>query len=217
MQADRPKQYLRLGNKTILEQTLDKLLSFAPITGAVVVLNKSDEYWSKLNYRSSKPVLITIGGNERHHSVLNGLLRLKQINANNPMVLVHDAVRPLVTHTDLTNLLAAVENYSDGGLLASPVADTLKRANMKGQCQSTVSRNQLWHAFTPQAFTLNLLLRALNYVVENDLQITDDASAVELLGCSPRLVTSSVENIKITRSDDLNLVKAIFDFQHKNK
>lgn len=210
MQASRPKQYLPLKGKSILLHTLDKVLSHPQITGAVLVLNKHDQYWQKQNYCHSKPVLQCEGGERRHHSVLNGLLMLQQqMPAINPYVLIHDAVRPFVSHKDIDRLIDALSVCEDGALLAVPVADTLKYANHENRVQSTYPRENLWRAFTPQAFRLEKILAALKNVITHKLEVTDDVSAMELTGAQPLLVQGDSDNIKITTPQDLLLAKKI--------
>ena len=210
MQAELPKQYLKLSDKTIIEHSLDSLLSHGSITGAVVILSSDDRHWAKLNYQSSKPVIFAEGGKQRHHSVYNGLEKLSAHLEQDCFVLVHDAVRPLVSHHDISRLIEAMNQHKDGALLAAPVADTLKQENDEGNVDQTISRNRLWRAFTPQIFRASFLLKALQYVRENRYDITDDASAIEAIGLKPKLVLGSVENIKITLPEDLMLARQIW-------
>ncbi len=211
MLTDRPKQYIELSSKTILQHTLDNLLSHPLISGAVLIINSNDDYWEKLNYQHQKPVLLCTGGVQRHHSVYNGLLKLEQHLSENPNVLIHDAVRPFVSHHDLDKLLQALADSDDGALLAAPVADTLKVADHNKSVKSTFPRDNLWRAFTPQAFRLEKILLALENVINNKLQITDDASAMELMGASPRLVLGDAQNIKITTPQDLSLAEKLLN------
>jgi len=209
MRADKPKQYLPLGAKTILEQTLDNLLSYPKIKGAVLILNAEDRRWESLNYQHEKPLLLCDGGEQRHHSVFNGLQLLADRQIENCMVLIHDAVRPFVSHQDLDRLLLAMDNHEDGAILAAPVADTLKFADTSSSIVSTHPRDHLWRAFTPQAFRLELILSALESVIHEGLEITDDASAMEKAGYKPKLITSDSRNIKITHPQDLHLAELL--------
>lgn len=209
MQADRPKQYLQLGSKTILEHTLDKLLSHSQISGMVLILNENDSYWDQLDYKHEKPILLCIGGEQRYHSVFNGLKTLSSRIQKNAIVLIHDAVRPLVTHADIERLITAASSRDDGAILAAPVADTLKVADHNLKIQSTQARDQLWRAFTPQAFQLNLILPALESVIMKELPVTDDASAMEQAGYRPELVLGDSRNIKITHPEDLHLAELL--------
>ncbi len=209
MQADRPKQYLKLGEQTILQHTLDRLLSHPEIDGAVLVLHAQDQYWNELNYRSARPLLICTGGAQRHHSVFNGLRHLKQQSIGNPLVLIHDAVRPFVSHDDLSRLIELAVLQQDGALLAAAVTDTLKLADTKSTVIATQSRENLWRALTPQAFRLDTIQPVLQSAIEKNLPITDDASAMELSGFHPLLVSSASMNFKITTPDDLLLAQFI--------
>jgi 2-C-methyl-D-erythritol 4-phosphate cytidylyltransferase len=212
MQSALPKQYLPLVDKTIIEHTLDRLLSHPQIAGAVVVLSTTDKYWTNLNYQthSTKPLIIAQGGAFRHQSVFNGLEKLCADINQNCYALVHDAVRPLVTINDLNRLIEVARQHSAGALLGAPIFDTIKRLNVDGNINQTMSRTGLWRAFTPQVFKADLLMDALKFVIENKLEITDDASAIEAIGQSPKLVLGSAENIKITLPEDLMLARLIW-------
>ncbi|RDH83882.1 MAG: 2-C-methyl-D-erythritol 4-phosphate cytidylyltransferase [endosymbiont of Galathealinum brachiosum] len=217
MQADRPKQYLPLHNKTVIEHTLDRLLSLDEITGVVLSISEGDEYWPELEYTTDKPLLIARGGKERCDSVLNALSLL---NANtdltkNIWVLVHDAARPCVRPEDIQHLIETASSKDDGGLLALPVRDTMKRSsnNECSQVEVTVEREGLWHALTPQMFDLKLLMNALTGAQQKKLSVTDDASAMELAGYHPQLVEAHEDNIKITRAFDLKLAELFLQNQ----
>jgi 2-C-methyl-D-erythritol 4-phosphate cytidylyltransferase len=215
MQSELPKQYLPFVDKTIIEHTLDKLLSHPEVAGAVVVLNPVDTYWANLNYesQSKKQLIFAEGGVLRHQSVFNGLEKLCSNVSQNCYALVHDAVRPLVTIKDLDRLIEAARQHSAGALLGVPIADTIKQLNVDGNINQTISRTRLWRAFTPQVFRTDLLMEALKFVIENKLEITDDASAVEAIGQCPKLVLGSAENIKITLPEDLMLARKIWAHQ----
>ncbi|MCH7880868.1 MAG: 2-C-methyl-D-erythritol 4-phosphate cytidylyltransferase [Proteobacteria bacterium] len=213
MQSSTPKQYLKLGEKTIIEHTLDRLLSFDGIYGVILVLRADDTDWPGLNYQSEKPILTATGGEERKHSVFNGLLKLRKLDLDDPYALVHDAVRPLVPHRDLVCLVEAATNHEAGALLALPITDTIKQQDEQGNSIKSVAREGLWRAFTPQLFRANLLHQALNHVLQNNLEITDDAAAIEALGMKPKLVPCSAENIKLTHPEDLSLAEQILSRQ----
>ena len=210
MLSKTPKQYLMFEGRTILEHCLDRLLSHPRIEAAVVVLNDADEYWEKLSYRSSKPLYTTAGGRERHHSVYQGILAVQQQGVTDALLLVHDAVRPLVTHSDLDKVIAAARAHEAGAILATPVSDTLKLQSEVMEIISTVSRDRLWRALTPQVFHQQILLRALKKVIDENSEITDDAAALEGLGYKPALVPGVEENIKITTPADLRLAQLIW-------
>ena len=214
MQSARPKQYLSFCGKTILEHTLDRLLECPLVHGAVLVLRKNDPYWSNLNYRPSKPFHVTIGGEHRQDSVINGLSVLCDL-FEGAYALVHDAVRPLVPEADLIKLIESLKTARQGALLGSPVADTLKKANKHGFIEVTVERDKLWRAFTPQLFDAEILLAALEKARQSGQNLTDDSAAIEAAGYQPLLIEGSSENIKITLPDDLQLAEIIWKKQLK--
>jgi len=215
MQADRPKQYLELHQKTVIEHTLDRLLSMDEVCGVVLSVSETDTYWPQLNYTSSKPILIAAGGKERSDSVLNALLLLEQHvdDAQTVWALVHDAARPCVRTSDIRHLIENASQSENGGLLALPVRDTMKRASENSLVQQTVDREGLWHALTPQMFRLDLLIHALKQAQQNNRLITDDCSAMELAGYHPRLIEAHEDNIKITRAFDLQLAALYLQLQ----
>jgi 2-C-methyl-D-erythritol 4-phosphate cytidylyltransferase len=210
MQSSTAKQYLAFQGKTIIEHCLDRLLSHAEIEGAVVVLSEDDEHWRDLAYTADKPVFSATGGSERQHSVYNGTSTLKQRCGSDVMALVHDAVRPLVSHGDLDNVIDAARGNPAGAILATPVADTLKRQNERMEIASTVSRECLWRALTPQVFHLAPLMNALESAIEEEIAITDDAHALEMMGYAPALVSGRADNFKITSPGDLELAEMIW-------
>lgn len=206
MQSAIPKQYLDLNGRPVLEYTVNVLLKNDYISGLVIALQHDDEYWPDIKINSSKPVLRVEGGNERVDSVLNALTTLTndaQFHEHD-WVMVHDAVRPCLTHSDIEKLVQDVDN-ANGGLLALPVRDTMKREKGNATVEQTVNRENLWHALTPQYFPALDLKNALENAVNNRLLITDESSAMEMAGFSPKLVNGHEDNIKITRPDDLRL------------
>lgn len=210
MQSDVPKQYLPFNGSTVIETTLDNLLSHDDIVGAVVVLSDNDSYWNDLAYQNDKPVLIAKGADERFGSVMNGLSILTSVAKENDLwVMIHDAVRPCITHEDLDSLIKASEVEAEGVFLAHPVADTLKTADTEGYCISTVDRSMLWRAFTPQMFPYDLIVRALSHVIKNDISVTDDVSSVEALGLKPKIILGRSDNIKITYPQDILIAETI--------
>ena len=209
MAADRPKQYLELQNKTVMEHCLQRLLDHPDISGVVVSLDEHDTYWADINFTHNKPVITCTGGAERYDSVMNALLALKNSlsseESEQTWVLVHDAARPCVRSEDITRLIESASFDDHGGLLAIPVRDTMKRQQENNRVQTTVDRTGLWHALTPQMFKLPLLINALDKAHQKGLHVTDDASAMELDGYTPLLVEGHEDNIKITRPFDLTL------------
>lgn len=208
MQSAIPKQHLMLGEKSILEHTLSRLLSHASIGKIVVVLPESDQTFSKLAIASDPRIVMTMGGAERSISVLNGLACVET-----DWVLVHDAARPCITLTDLDKLFETAVKQDDGAILASPVKDTMKRSDHQNHILETVPRSQLWHALTPQMFPTQLLVDAIDAGINQGLVLTDEASAMEMAGYQPRLVEGRADNIKVTLPEDLALAEFILKQQ----
>ena len=207
MQADRPKQYLPLCGKTVLEHTLACFSHHPDISGIVVCLSETDPYWPELDLHSEVVIHRAAGGTERCHSVLNGLELVAQYAEAEDWVLVHDAARPCLSREDLNNLIDAVASDEVGGILAVPVRDTMKRDNGAGYIDHTVERAGLWHALTPQMFRLGLLHQALQAALADGFEVTDEASAVEHMGRQVRLIEGRSNNIKVTRPEDLSLAE----------
>jgi 2-C-methyl-D-erythritol 4-phosphate cytidylyltransferase len=206
MGADIPKQYLTLGDRTVLEHTLDTLLSCQRLTGVILVLSPADQRRAEIEQRYAQQALETVrGGAERCHSVLNGLDYLATQATDDDWVLVHDAARPCVRAEDIERLMSTLEGGSEGGLLGVPVADTMKRVDNDLSISGTVDREDLWHAYTPQMFRLGALRTALQQAIGSGQTVTDEANAMELAGYRPRMVQGSRDNIKITVPSDLPL------------
>lgn len=202
MGSDVPKQYLKLGEKTVLEHTISRFQEIPQIKGIVVCIAPDDLFFNQLSI--SKKIMITNGGKERSDSVLNGLNYLEQHAKENDWILVHDAARPCVRKSDIEKLMFELQNHEIGGLLAVPVRDTMKRAKNQ-HVEMTINRENLWHALTPQMFRFKLLKTALETALEKQQIITDEAQAIEFLGLSPMLIEGHADNIKITHPNDLKL------------
>jgi 2-C-methyl-D-erythritol 4-phosphate cytidylyltransferase len=211
MRADRPKQYLDLAGRSILERTLDCFLGHPRLKGLVVCLAADDPWWPALPSASNELIQRADGGRERADSVLNGLLRLTELGAgSDDWVLVHDAARPNLARADLDRLLGELEFDAVGGLLGVPARDTLKRVGADGRVVETIDRSVVWQAYTPQMFRLGALHRALADALVADAAITDEASAMEWAGYAPRLVEGRVDNIKVTTPEDLQRLQRNF-------
>lgn len=202
MQADCPKQYLTIGHQTILEHAIHALLRHPRITQVIVAISPEDQQFKTLPIASDPRVLVTEGGQQRADSVLAGL----QLAGNAHWVLVHDAARPCLHPDDLERLLAITAYSKVGGILAAPVRDTMKRAQVgQSVISHTVERQDLWHALTPQLFPLELLKLCLQRALDEGATVTDEASALEHCGYHPLLVAGRADNIKVTRPEDLAL------------
>jgi 2-C-methyl-D-erythritol 4-phosphate cytidylyltransferase len=206
MQAERPKQYLPLLGRTVLEHTVGRLAAHPRISGVMIALAPDDAWWPAIAERLP-PVATTWGGAERCDSVRNALHALRDVAADDDWVLVHDAARPCLRARDIDRLIEELGTSSDGGILAVPARDTLKRCRDDGAIEATVDRSRLWHALTPQMFRLRLLSGALARAAARGTHVTDEAQAVELAGGVPRVVEGHGDNIKITRPEDLALAE----------
>lgn len=213
--SDIPKQFLTLQNRSVLSWSAEKLCRVDEVKGGVVVLPKA--YLDlELPLYEDKWIQTCEGGSERVASVCNGLALLADQVEPDAWVLVHDAARPCVRPTCIQRLIdEVISKEAIGGLLGKPVRDTLKRSNSEGFSVSTVSRDSLWQAFTPQLFPISKLSEALRLLEEDWSQITDEASAFERLGYQPLLVEGASDNIKITYTGDIEIADAILRSQDK--
>ena len=216
MAAAVPKQYLQLHGKTVIEHTLSRLCTHPRISGVVVAISAADEHWQQLDLPAYNNIHVAEGGAERCHSVLSGLQLLNGIANTDDWVLVHDAARPCIHHTDISHMIDVLKDHPVGGLLGLPVADTMKRSNTADEVLKTVNREHLWRALTPQMFRLGQLQQALQTALDEGFLVTDDASAIEHVGLKPRMIAGRGDNIKITRPEDLKLAEMYLAQQEKN-
>lgn len=208
-----PKQFRELLGQPMLSRTLARLASHPAIAGLMVVLAGDDAHWPGLTAIGEVEVRTATGGAERADSVLAGLRALPAAVADDDWVLVHDAARPCVRVDDITALLDAGTRDAVGAILAAPVRDTMKAADGERRITSTVPRENLWRALTPQLFRRGDLTAALVAArTENDSRAappTDEANALEVLGKFPLLVAGSDDNLKVTTEPDLFLAAHI--------
>lgn len=209
MGADAPKQYLSLNGKPLIQHVIKVFDQAAKISSINVILSAADAHWqdSQLNL-SSKMQVHYCGGSTRAETVLNGLNAISAQAAVDDWILVHDAARPGLSNRLLSQLLNTLEEDNVGGLLALPLADTLKRADGEQRVSETVPRNNLWQAQTPQMFRYATLKQALTAFKGTP---TDEAEAIEALGLKPKLVTGELRNLKVTYPQDLAVLSALLD------
>lgn len=201
--AELPKQYLMVDGALLIAHTLSALFAHDAVEGAVVPVSENDPDWPGWVSFADKPVQACVGGATRAASVLAGLRALPEHVRADDFVLVHDAARPNLSLTDLSQLLERGRNDPVGAILAAPVRDTLKRAGDDGGIDGTEPRERLWRAFTPQLFRRLQLTRALEAATADGVEVTDEAMAMERLGLRPLLVEGSESNFKITTPADL--------------
>ncbi|MFZ5533484.1 MAG: 2-C-methyl-D-erythritol 4-phosphate cytidylyltransferase [Pseudomonadota bacterium] len=209
MGAESPKQYLDLLGRSVLAWSLRPLLDDARIRGLVLVVSPEDRRAPALA-ASIPGIILAIGGAERQDSVRAGLAALADQAAPEDWVLVHDAARPCFHRDDLGRLFErAADPGFAGGVLAAPVADTLKRADAEGRVTGTVSRAGLWRALTPQMFRFQALSQALAAAAQAAITVTDEAQAMERMGHPVAVIPGRADNLKITHPEDLALAQAI--------
>lgn len=208
--ADKPKQYVEIGSKTVLEHTIGIFERHEAVDLTVVVVSPEDTFADKVQTAFPQVRVWKNGGQTRAETVRNGVAKLLETGlvVETDNILVHDAARCCLPSEALTRLIEQAGNVEQGGILAIPVADTIKRAE-GGQISATVERTSLWQAQTPQLFRAGLLCRAL--AAENLDGITDEASAVEKLGISPLLVRGDARNLKLTQPQDAYIVRLLLD------
>ena len=206
-----PKQYIPLAGKPMISHTIQVFFKHPRIASIHLALNPEDDFWRSLPLEPvSKLKLHYTGGESRSETVLNTLLALEV--ADDDWILVHDAARPGLTQQLLDNLLNTLENDPVGGLLALPLADTLKHADAANRIASTIPRDSLWQAQTPQMFRYGMLIKALQSF---EGAATDEAEAIEALGLQPKLVQGELRNLKITYPQDLALLEALLMLETK--
>lgn len=209
----RPKQYMPLAGRPLIEHTLDQLACHPAVAGLLVVLAPDDGYWASVGTPASRSVLTTVGGVERCHSVLAGLAALPSEVAGDDFVLVHDAARPCVRHEDITRLIEQA-GALEGGLLGAPLRDTLKRADSSLRSCQTEPRDHRWRAFTPQMFRRGALSDALRAADAAGVVVSDEAMAMERAGFAPLLVEGAEDNIKVTTATDFALAEFLLQRLH---
>jgi len=202
-----PKQYLSLHGRTVMEHTLELLLSLAPIERVVVALHPDDTHWQSLPVFANPRIERVSGGVERCHSVNNAVVHITTQYPHVEWALVHDVARPCCPRGDIEKLIRQLDHHPVGGILAAPVSDTLKRVDATQQIQETVDRSALWAALTPQLFRARLLADALSFCLSRGVLVTDESQALEAIGMVPMVVEGSRRNMKITRSEDLALAE----------
>lgn len=215
MNAECPKQYLKIADRLILDITLSRLLHNAPFKGCMVPLSAQDHWWPDSESHRDDRIQTCTGGKERADSVLSALNALSEQADDSDWVLVHDAARPCLDAHDLSNLIDTLFEHPVGGLLAAPVADTLKLAGdgVPPEVEQTVDRRRLWRALTPQMFRFGALRAALESCLKNGHVVTDESSAMEFSGNMPVLVEGRADNLKITVPSDLALAEFILSRQ----
>jgi len=215
--ADTPKQFHQLNGELVAQHTLNRLLSLSAIEALFIPCDTSSSGWSKVPAAQNSRVHLIAGGEQRAHSVLNGLMAMQELAADNDWVLVHDIVRPCITAENITVLMDALVDHPVGGILAASVNDTLKIVNSEKHIHTTVNRDEFRVAQTPQIFRFGLLKNAIHSMLEANKIPTDEASAIEYAGLKALAVEGRQDNIKITRREDLAVAAAIMKNQETER
>ncbi len=205
-----PKQYVDINGLPMIVHTLSAMAKVSRLEQIVVVIAPDDAHWDAIARRhhaalGARVVAHRVGGTTRAQSVLNGLRCVEATFALDDWAMVHDAARPCIRTELIEQFLDELEDESIGGLLALPVADTLKRSSGDQRVESTVERSHLWRAQTPQMFRIHLLTSALGAMPD----ATDEAQAIECLGYQPKLVIGESANLKVTYATDMKLAQML--------
>lgn len=206
--ADFPKQYCVLKGKTILEHSVDVFLGIPGLKGVVIALHSDDRHFAQLPLAKHHLVKTVVGGKERADSVFNAVNYLMDKDKDDTWVLVHDAARPCTQAADVVAMINTLSTTA-GGIMAVPVGDTIKSVNSDGQIVKTEDRRVLWQAQTPQMFRLGMLRAALQSALKSSAVVTDEASAMEMMGHMPRVFQGKRSNIKITLPEDLVIAESL--------
>jgi len=210
MNSSTPKQFLNLGNHTVLFHSIQRFLTLPSIIEIIVIsphnyLN-STLLQDSIPTSTSIPITIIAGGNQRQESVLNGL---NAVSADASIVCIHDGVRPLIRPKLIQKSIDLCEKY-DGAIIAARSINTLKEVS-GGAIIRTLDRNTIWQAQTPQTFRKTVIKKAYEYALENKHNATDDAGLVEAIGGNVAVVESTSWNIKITGPDDLLIAQTLLE------
>jgi len=210
-----PKQYIPLAGKPMMFHSIEAIAAVSRIDRLLVVLSPLDRHWGAHDWSAlpDKVEAAFVGGSHRGESVLNALKHIEDHAARDDWILVHDAARPCIATELVEQFLDEIGDDPVGGLLAMPLADTLKRAEDTLRVEETVPRAGLWRAQTPQLFRYGLLRKGL----ERKPTATDEAEAVESVGQAPRLAQGENSNIKVTFAEDLAIAEMILALKGRVK
>ena len=203
MQLNIPKQYAKVNELTVLEHTIRALKKSPFVNNIIVAVSADDEYFDSLAVSKESGIIKSIGGKERSDTV-----RLSLDKVTTPYVMVHDAARPLIDPLDIEKLSKLCFEGKVGGILCAKVSDTIKLVK-DGKVVNTVDRSCLYRAYTPQLFKTDLLKSAIQKAYNDNVAITDDASAMEYAGFNVEVIEGRADNFKLTTKEDLLLFEKI--------
>ncbi|WP_046489269.1 2-C-methyl-D-erythritol 4-phosphate cytidylyltransferase [Candidatus Methylopumilus universalis] len=205
MGLDQPKQYLKIHKQTFIERVIRVFENIPLVDSIHIALKPKDDLWNTLNLSlSSKVNVHYCGGESRAKTVLNTLETIKTHMNDSDWILVHDAARPGVQEKDVIHLIETLKNDPVGGLLAYPIADTIKKSDKEDRVIDSPLRDHLWQAQTPQMYRYKMLIDALKSF---DGIPTDESQAIERLGMKPKLIKGDFKNFKVTYQEDLSILE----------
>ena len=205
MGLDQPKQYLKIHKQTFIERVIRVFENIPLVDSIHIALQPKDDLWDTLNLSlSSKVNVHYCGGESRAKTVLNTLETIKTHMNDSDWILVHDAARPGVQEKDVIHLIETLKNDPVGGLLAYPIADTIKKSDKEDRVIDSPLRDHLWQAQTPQMYRYKMLIDALKSF---DGIPTDESQAIERLGMKPKLIKGDFKNFKVTYQEDLSILE----------
>ncbi len=206
MKAAGRKQFLRVQGRPLMQHTIDVFTGIPGLREIIIVHppGEAENIKRLLDLNTDIHIIFTQGGARRQDSVENGL---KVSSDQSQIIVVHDAVRPLVKPATITNAVQTARRCGSA-LVAIPVTDTIKRV-ADGRVIETVERSDLWRAQTPQVFSRELLIQGFRIIHEQGRDVTDDCAVVEAADAVTEIVTGDEENIKITTREDLQLMEYI--------
>lgn len=213
MQTEVPKQFLTIAGKTLLEYSIQAVCRDSRIKQVFVAVSEPNtEHLFECQENQPTVVHLVKGGNSRAESVLSGIKAAISHGATH--VLVHDAARPCLPEFVLKDVIDAGLNDPQGAILALPVRDSLKRSGIAASdttdaphIESSVDREALWQAQTPQVFSAEHLQQAIEHMGALNPQLTDEASAMQWCGFQPALIMGSYRNLKVTHPEDFECVR----------
>jgi 2-C-methyl-D-erythritol 4-phosphate cytidylyltransferase len=203
-----PKQFSSIGSKTIIGWIEFIFSNVSSINSISIAVDPNEHYIDNISHGfSSRTTVYKSGGDTRSETVLNTLNQIKKNVDSNDWVMVHDAARLGINESMINKFISEIGSHKVGGIIALPVADTVKRVNKSGIIVGTEDRNEIWLAQTPQMFRYKVLKKAIEQFKGSP---TDECEAVEFLGLKPKIFPGNASNFKITFPEDIEHIKAIF-------